>query len=76
MASASIGQVFRAVLKNGEKVVLKVRRDNIDNVVETDLIIMKDMAKFLEKYDVNAKNINLLYIVESFENMLKKSSPL
>ena len=76
MASASIGQVFRAVLKNGEKVVLKVRRDNIDNVVETDLIIMKDMAKFLEKYDVNAKNINLLYIVESFENMLKKELSL
>lgn len=76
MASASIGQVFRAVLKNGEKVVLKVRRDNIDNVVETDLIIMKDMAKFLEKYDVNAKNINLLYIVETFENMLKKELSL
>lgn len=76
MASASIGQVFRAVLKNGEKVVLKVRRDNIDNVVETDLVIMKDMAKFLEKYDVNAKNMNLLYIVESFENMLKKELSL
>ena len=76
MASASIGQVFRAVLKNGEKVVLKIRRDNIDNVVETDLIIMKDMAKFLEKYDVNAKNINLLYIVETFENMLKKELSL
>ena len=76
MASASIGQVVRAVLKNGEKVVLKVRRDNIDNVVETDLIIMKDMAKFLEKYDVNAKNINLLYIVETFENMLKKELSL
>ena len=76
MASASIGQVFRAVLKNGEKVVLKVRRDNIDTVVETDLIIMKDMAKFLEKYDVNAKNMNLLYIVESFENMLKKELSL
>ena len=76
MASASIGQVFRAVLKNGEKVVLKVRRDNIDNVVETDLVIMKDMAKFFEKYDVNAKNMNLLYIVESFENMLKKELSL
>ena len=76
MASASIGQVFRAVLKNGEKVVLKVRRDNIDTIVETDLIIMKDMAKFLEKYDVNAKNMNLLYIVESFENMLKKELSL
>ena len=76
MASASIGQVFRAVLKNGEKVVLKVRRDNIDTVVETDLVIMKDMAKFLEKYDVNAKNMNLLYIVESFENMLKKELSL
>ena len=76
MASASIGQVFRTVLKNGKKVVLKVRRDNIDTVVETDLVIMKDMAKFLEKYDVNAKNINLLYIVETFENMLKKELSL
>ena len=76
MASASIGQVFRAVLKNGEKVVLKVRRDNIDTIVETDLVIMKDMAKFFEKYDVNAKNMNLLYIVESFENMLKKELSL
>ena len=76
MASVSIGQVFRAVLKNGEKVVLKVRRDNIDTIVETDLVIMKDMAKFLEKYDVNAKNMNLLYIVESFENMLKKELSL
>ena len=76
MASASIGQVFRAVLKNGKKVVLKIRRDNIDTVVETDLVIMKDMAKFLEKYDVNAKNINLLYIVETFENMLKKELSL
>lgn len=76
MASASIGQVFRAVLKNGEKVVLKVRRDNIDTIVETDLVIMKDMAKFFKKYDVNAKNMNLLYIVESFENMLKKELSL
>ena len=76
MASASIGQVFRAVLKNGKKVVLKVRRDNIDTIVETDLVIMKDMAKFFEKYDVNAKNMNLLYIVESFENMLKKELSL
>ena len=50
MASASIGQVFRAKLKTGEKVVIKVQRENIRPVVEADLGIMKNLAKTLEKY--------------------------
>ena len=47
MASASIGQVFRGKLKNGEKVVVKIQRENIKPVVEVDLEIMKSLAKTL-----------------------------
>ena len=76
MASASIGQVFRAKLKTGEKVVIKVQRENIRPVVEADLGIMKNLAKTLEKYYDDLKKINISEIVESFEKMLNEELSL
>ncbi|HOV42609.1 MAG TPA: AarF/UbiB family protein, partial [Syntrophothermus lipocalidus] len=37
LASASIGQVHEAVLKTGEKVVVKVQRPGISKIIENDL---------------------------------------
>ncbi len=76
MASASIGQVFRAKLKTGEKVVIKVQRENIRPVVEADLGIMKNLAKTLERYYDNLKRMNISEIVESFEKMLNEELSL
>ena len=76
MASASIGQVFRAKLKTGEKVVIKVQRENIRPVVEADLGIMKNLAKTLEKYYDVLKRMNISEIVESFEKMLNEELSL
>ena len=76
MASASIGQVFKAKLKTGEKVVIKVQRGNIRPVVEADLGIMKNLAKTLEKYYDDLKKINISEIVESFEKMLNEELSL
>ena len=76
MASASIGQVFRAKLKTGEKVVIKVQRENIRPVVEADLGIMKNLAKTLEKYYDDLKRMNISEIVESFEKMLNEELSL
>lgn len=76
MASASIGQVFRAKLKTGEKVVIKVQRDNIRPVVEADLGIMKNLAKTLERYYENLQRMNISEIVESFEKMLNEELSL
>ena len=76
MASASIGQVFRGKLKNGEKVVVKIQRENIKPVVEVDLEIMKSLAKTLEKYYEDMKRMNIGDVVESFEKMLNEELSL
>jgi len=49
LAAASIGQVHRAVLVNGEKVVIKVKRPGIDQLVQKDLDIMIDLASLVER---------------------------
>lgn len=76
IASASIGQVFRAELKTGEKVVIKVQRENIRPVVEADLGIMKNLSKTLERYYDYLKRMNISEIVESFEKMLNEELSL
>lgn len=48
LATASVSQVHRAVLKNGEDVVVKVRRPEIDEIIRADLDFLRGVAKLLE----------------------------
>ncbi|MFN3813103.1 MAG: ABC1 kinase family protein [Aquificaceae bacterium] len=45
LASASIGQVHRARLKSGEKVVLKIQKPYVEKQVEEDLAILEELAQ-------------------------------
>ncbi len=49
IASASISQVHRAVTKNNEQVIVKIQRPNIQDTIDTDLQILSDLAKLLER---------------------------
>ncbi|PRD56292.1 ABC1 kinase family protein [Sphingobacterium gobiense] len=70
IAAASIAQVYRAVLKDGTVVVLKVRRKGISDIVHADLDFIQDLVKLLrDKYEVIQK-INLYEVVQSFANSL------
>lgn len=40
IASASIGEVYKGVLKDGTEVAIKVKRPNIDSVIQTDFRIL------------------------------------
>lgn len=45
IASASIGQVYRAQLKSGEKVAVKVQHSNIEELATADLVIIEKLIK-------------------------------
>ncbi len=47
LGSASIAQVHKATLKNGDEVVIKVQRRNIKEKMTTDIRIMKKACKIL-----------------------------
>ncbi|HRN62840.1 MAG TPA: AarF/UbiB family protein [Luteimonas sp.] len=49
MAAASLAQAHRATLHDGSRVVLKVRRPGIRDVVEADLRLLAHLATIVEK---------------------------
>lgn len=49
LAAGSIAQVHQASMKNGARVVVKVQRPGIDKLVETDLEILYELSKLIEK---------------------------
>lgn len=51
IASASIGQVHRATMKDGREVVVKVRHSDIEKRIETDLDILSGLAMIADKLD-------------------------
>lgn len=69
-ASASISQVYKALLLDGTKVILKVKRPGIDEKVKADLLLIKDLAKLLELYHTNFKKLHISQVVASFEKTI------
>ncbi|MBI4686660.1 MAG: AarF/ABC1/UbiB kinase family protein [Nitrospirae bacterium] len=72
IAAASIAQVHYATLMTGEKVVVKVQRPDIKEIIETDIAIMNSVARLFLKYIPESKIFNPLGIVEEFSKTVKK----
>ena len=72
MASASMGQVYKGILKDGTEVVIKVRREGIKEIVASDLSMMRDLAAYFERTNEEIKKMNVSYIINSFGNSITK----
>ena len=72
LAAASIGQVHRARLKDGEEVVVKVQRPGIRKIIEVDLEIMLHLASLMERHLEEFQVNRPARIVEEFARTLEK----
>ena len=67
LASASVAQVHTAVLKTGEKVVVKVLRPDIEERIHSDIGLLYELAGFAEKFWSEARRLCPLEVVAEFE---------
>ncbi len=72
IASASIAQVHKAVLKSGETVAVKVQRPDIREKMDADLDILFFIAQELEKYLPKVKSYQPLNVVKEFALWTRK----
>ncbi|NTU80666.1 MAG: hypothetical protein HGA45_15035 [Chloroflexales bacterium] len=66
LAAASIGQVYRARRRDGQAVVVKVQRPDIDVTMRADLGVMRDAVRLLEARLPLARELNLVGVVDEF----------
>ena len=71
LASASIAQVYKGQLENGQEVVIKVRRPEIEKTIERDLEIMNYLARKGEKHSNKMKEIHIHDFVQEFSQWTK-----
>lgn len=73
LASASIAQVHAAKLKNGQDVVIKVQKPNVETILSTDLNVVHLSSKLLEKVLPKIKFASLAEITEEIKiRMIKE----
>ena len=63
LASASIGQVHRAWLTDGQAVVVKVQHPGVEERVEVDFDILEAIAGLLERHDETARSLQLTAVI-------------
>jgi ubiquinone biosynthesis protein len=72
IAAASMAQVYKAVLPEGETVAVKVQRPDIDKIIEVDLEIMHHLATLIKKHYKELGALDPVAMVEEFARVIRK----
>lgn len=72
LAAASLGQVHRAVLRDGRRVVVKVQRPGIRQDVVRDLDALAEIAGFLDRHTEAGRHFGFRPMVEEFGHTLMR----
>lgn len=72
LASASLGQVHRATLRDGRPVVVKVQRPGIREQVVDDLEVLAELAEFAENHTELGGRFALAATLDEFRKALRR----
>jgi len=72
LASASLGQVHRARMRDGREVAVKVQRPDIREVIARDLEVLHGVAGFLDAHSEIGERFHLDEVVDEFERSLTR----
>lgn len=64
LAAASLGQVHRATMRDGRSVVVKVQRPDVDDIIEKDLEMFREMADTLDRWTSLGEKMELRRTVD------------
>lgn len=70
VAAASLGQVYRARLHSGEEVAVKVQRPNLEATIKGDLLILKKVARFAERFPHLNENADWTGMLREFDTTI------
>jgi ubiquinone biosynthesis protein len=76
LASASIAQVHLATLPSGETVAVKVRRPEIERVIDSDIAVLMDIARLAERHLPDAALYSLGELVDEFARTIRRELDL
>lgn len=72
LAAGSIGQVHRALLKNGDEVVVKLLRPDIRGIMRDDLNLLVEFTEWLSKKSAWINNIGIRDLAIGFANSMRE----
>jgi ubiquinone biosynthesis protein len=72
IAAASIAQVHKARLKNGDEVVVKVQRPGLRALIDTDLDLLRTLAELVEERIPELARWHPVAIVDEFDRSIHK----
>ncbi|GAB5493357.1 MAG: AarF/ABC1/UbiB kinase family protein [Phototrophicaceae bacterium] len=70
IAAASLGQVHRAKLKNGDDVVVKVQRPSVRQIIYTDLAALFIVGHVAMRFNFVSRRVDASSIIEEFGRVL------
>ncbi len=70
VAAASLGQVHRAQLLKGDRVVVKVQRPGIDHTCYTDLAALRVIARVMMRFRFVSRRTDAVTLVDEFGRVL------
>jgi ubiquinone biosynthesis protein len=72
IASASIAQVYKGILQNGEEVAIKVQRPHIKQKISIDIVLIRILAEQVVNTYPELASFNLIEFVDDFGTIMKK----